>query len=205
MSRDDLLIGEVAKRLHVKAEQLGKDYDLAKQVFDIFVPSTPAPNGKYGVMVKGRLIPEVVKHRKLEIGRFEVTRAQYFFWDNGYPIAKGTDNFPANGITPPQAMGYCDWLSSLTGESWRLPKESEAADLYKDSRGENVLGSGRARTSDSCTRLKPSMAEPSKVMPSSRAFSSSAGVMLKTLGMPRTSVNQSSMTLTRRSSTVRST
>ena len=45
-----------------------------------------------------------------------------------------------------------------------------------------VLGSGRARTSDSWTRLKPSMAEPSKVMPSSRAFSSSAGVMREGLG-----------------------
>jgi hypothetical protein len=49
--------------------------------------------------------------------------------------------------------------SSCQGSSWK------------------VFGSGRARTSDSWTRLKPSMAEPSKVMPSSRAFSSSAGVM----------------------------
>ena len=38
-----------------------------------------------------------------------------------------------------------------------------------------LLGSGRASTSLSCTREKPSMDEPSKVMPSSRAFSSSAG------------------------------
>ena len=38
-----------------------------------------------------------------------------------------------------------------------------------------VFGSGRASTSLSWTRLKPSMADPSKVMPSSRAFSSSAG------------------------------
>ena len=41
----------------------------------------------------------------------------------------------------------------------------------------NVLGSGMARTSLSCTRLNPSIAEPSKVMPSARAFSSSAGVI----------------------------
>ena len=51
------------------------------------------------------------------------------------------------------------------------------------------MASGRASTSVSCTRLKPSMAEPSKVMPSSRAFSSSAGVMLNPLGVPSTSVN----------------
>ncbi len=68
-----------------------------------------------------------------------------------------------------------------------------------------VFGSGRARTSLSWTRLKPSMAEPSKVMPSSRAFSSSAGVMLKVLAVPRTSVNHSWTKRTARSSTVLST
>ena len=61
----------------------------------------------------------------------------------------------------------------------------------------NVFGSGWASTSLSCTRLKPSMAEPSKVMPSSRAFSSSAGVMVNDLGVPSTSVNQSWMNRTR--------
>jgi hypothetical protein len=38
-----------------------------------------------------------------------------------------------------------------------------------------VFGSGMASTSLSCTRLKPSIDEPSNVMPSSSAFSSSAG------------------------------
>ena len=69
----------------------------------------------------------------------------------------------------------------------------------------NVLASGRASTSLSWTREKPSMAEPSKVMPSSRAFSSSAGVMAKVLAVPRTSVNHSWTKRTARSSTVLST
>ena len=47
-----------------------------------------------------------------------------------------------------------------------------------------MLASGRARTSLSWTRLNPSMADPSKVMPSSSAFSSSAGVMLNVFGVP---------------------
>ena len=68
-----------------------------------------------------------------------------------------------------------------------------------------VLGSGRARTSLSCTRLKPSIAEPSKCMPSSKAFSSSAGVIANDLSWPSTSVNQSRTRRTPRSSTVRST
>ena len=80
-----------------------------------------------------------------------------------------------------------DESSSCQGSSWK------------------VLRSGRASTSASCTRLKPSMAEPSKVMPSSRAFSSSAGVMFRPLGVPSTSVNHSWMKRTPRSSTVLST
>ena len=68
-----------------------------------------------------------------------------------------------------------------------------------------VLASGRASTSLSWTRLKPSMADPSKVIPSSRAFSSSAGVMVKVLGVPSTSVNHSWTNRMPRSSTVRRT
>ena len=67
------------------------------------------------------------------------------------------------------------------------------------------MGSGRARTSASWTRLNPSMAEPSKVIPSSSAFSSSAEVMLNPLGVPSTSVNHSWTKRMPRSSTVRST
>ena len=68
-----------------------------------------------------------------------------------------------------------------------------------------VLASGRARTSLSWTRLKPSMADPSNVIPSPRAFSSSAGVMLNVFGVPSTSVNHSWTNLMPRSSTVRRT
>ena len=68
-----------------------------------------------------------------------------------------------------------------------------------------VFGSGLASTSLSCTRLKPSIAEPSKCMPSSKAFSSSAGEMANDFSWPRTSVNQSRTRRTPRSSTVRST
>jgi hypothetical protein len=68
-----------------------------------------------------------------------------------------------------------------------------------------LLGSGRARTSASCTREKPSIDDPSKVIPSSRAFSNSAGLMAKLFRLPRTSVNQSRIRRTPRSSTERNT
>ena len=53
-----------------------------------------------------------------------------------------------------------------------------------------VSASGSASTSLSCTRLKPSIDEPSNVMPSWSAFSISAGLIAKLLRFPSTSVNQ---------------
>ena len=76
---------------------------------------------------------------RIEIGRFEVTRAQYAAFDKDYKFAAGTENYPANGIAREQAQSYCKWLSELTGETYRLLKESEAADLYKPHSGENTL------------------------------------------------------------------
>ena len=68
-----------------------------------------------------------------------------------------------------------------------------------------LLASGRASTSLSCTREKPSIDEPSNVIPSSRAFSSSAGLMAKLFSWPSTSVNHSRTRRTPRSSTERRT
>ena len=102
---------------------------------------------------------------------------------------------PSNGVPSRLEMSQ----NARAGDGVTLPARCETAGSGRSS------GPGCASTSLSCTRLKPSIAEPSKVMPSSRAFSSSAGVMLKVFGMPSTSVNQSWMNRTPRSSTVRST
>ena len=93
----------------------------------------------YGTMDNGALAPEIVKHGDLEVGRFEVTRAQYATFDKGYAIDPGTNNYPANGITFDQAKAYCEWLSKKTGRTYRLPNESEAGSLYKPRTGENTL------------------------------------------------------------------
>ena len=68
-----------------------------------------------------------------------------------------------------------------------------------------VDGSGRATVSDSDTRAKPSIEEPSKPMPSSKAPSSSAGAIATDLRYPSTSVNHSRTKRMSRSSSVRST
>ena len=69
----------------------------------------------------------------------------------------------------------------------------------------NVVGSGIATMSDSYTRAKPSIAEPSKPMPSSNADSSSAGATETLFSVPSTSVNHSRTKRMSRSSSVRST
>src|SRR3954447_599606 len=69
----------------------------------------------------------------------------------------------------------------------------------------NVAGSGFASMSDSCTRAKPSMADPSKPIPSAKAPSSSAGAIATDFSVPRTSVNHSRTKRMSRSSSVRRT
>ncbi len=68
-----------------------------------------------------------------------------------------------------------------------------------------VVGSGIATMSDSCTRAKPSIADPSNPIPSAKAASSSAGATETLLRVPSTSVNQSRTNRISRSSRVRRT
>src|SRR5258707_13606990 len=85
------------------------------------------------------VIPEVVKRGEVEVGRFEVTRAQFAAFDKNYKVDPSTENYPANGVTFEQAKAYTEWLSKLTGQTWRLPTEKEAAGWYEEEDGENAL------------------------------------------------------------------
>jgi len=84
-------------------------------------------------------VPEVVKRGDLEIGRFEVTRAQYAEFDKRYRVLPSTENYPANGITLEQAKAYAAWLSKTTNQTWRIPNRSEVASFYEKKDGENTL------------------------------------------------------------------
>jgi hypothetical protein len=88
---------------------------------------------------KTTLIPEVVKRGELEIGRFEVTRAQFSEFDKNYKFDAGAENYPANGITLDQAKAYAAWLSKTTNQTWRVPNKSEVASWYESRDGENTL------------------------------------------------------------------
>jgi dipeptidyl aminopeptidase/acylaminoacyl peptidase len=96
--------------------------------------------GRYGRLVKGRLVPEAVVHEGLRVARFEVTRAQYAACDPSHRFPAGTFDWPASGIPFEKAKAYAAWLTALTGEPWRLPTAEEARTLYgKDREGENTL------------------------------------------------------------------
>ena len=93
----------------------------------------------FGSKGKSILIPEVVKRGDVEVGRFEVTRVQFEAFDKKFKFEPGTENYPANALTFEQATAYVEWLSKLTGQTWRLPAEQEAADWYSKKDGENTL------------------------------------------------------------------
>jgi dipeptidyl aminopeptidase/acylaminoacyl peptidase len=118
----------------------------------------PRDGDRYGVRVKDRLVPETVAHAGLEVGRFEVTAAQYAEFDRNYKVEPGRGNHPAHGITFEQAKGYCRWLSELTGKTYRLPSEAEGEELYggADGDGENTLDhwAGYAVNPDDAGRLR---------------------------------------------------
>ena len=70
------------------------------------------------------------------IARTQVTHAQYLSyvsaghrqpvnWENGKPLTEGRDNYPVTYVSWHDAVGYCRWLSEVTGRSYRLPSEAE--------------------------------------------------------------------------------
>jgi len=88
----------------------------------------------------GTVIPEIVRYQGFDLGRFEVTRAQWAAFDSSYRVEPGTENYPANNVTFQSAQAYLQWLSRVTGESYRLGTEQELKPLYEGAAAsENTL------------------------------------------------------------------
>jgi formylglycine-generating enzyme required for sulfatase activity len=83
--------------------------------------------------------PETVVRGEIEIGRFEVTRAQYAAFEPKYRFEAGTADYPATGISFEEAKRYCEWLSKTTGRKYRLGTEQEMTGFLKPAKGENTL------------------------------------------------------------------
>jgi dipeptidyl aminopeptidase/acylaminoacyl peptidase len=133
-------------------------------------------NGRYGVVEKGELIPETVSHAGLQLGRFEVTCAQYAAFDKAYRFEPGRANHPATGRTFAQAKAYCAWLSKHTGRTYRLPTEAEGEELYgAPEAGENTLDAwaGYAPNPEDAARLRAKAKDLEGVAPLLREVGSS--------------------------------
>ncbi len=134
--------------------------------------------GRYGRIVEGALVPEVVEYEGVEIGRFEVTRAQFAAYNGNYDFEAGTENYPANGMTFEQASDYVAWLSDLTGEAFRLGREEELKALYSNAKGdENTLDywAGYEPNPDDVELLVAKIVELSGTAPLLREVGSFAG------------------------------
>jgi dipeptidyl aminopeptidase/acylaminoacyl peptidase len=117
---------------------------------------------RYGALEKGVLVPETVPYEGLEVGRFEVTQAQYAQFDKRYAVEPGRENYPAHGVPFAQAQAYCGWLSKATGRACRLPDEAEAETLYgAPDAADNTLDAwaGYAVNPDDAARLRAKLAE----------------------------------------------
>ena len=90
-------------------------------------------NGQWGVRKGKYLIPQVqpVKADSISIGCYEVTQAQYAAFDRGYSYVLTEANHPVIGISYEQAVAYTQWLSKISGETYRLPNAKEAKALHK--------------------------------------------------------------------------
>lgn len=135
--------------------------------------------GRYGEIEKGVLVPETVAFEGLQLGRFEVTRAQFAAFEPSYKIELGQENYPANDIGFEKAKAYCDWLSKKTGRPYRLPTAEEGQRIYSNSgAAENTLDAwaGYAVNPDDMRRLREIIAKLTGSAPLTKEVGSFSGV-----------------------------
>jgi len=97
----------------------------------------------YGINLSGKLVPEIVEAvvdgKSIGVGRFEVTRAQWAAFDTTYTYPCGTDNYPVSCVSFEDVKRYVEWLSSISGERYRLPTPEELDALAGGAPRGNVL------------------------------------------------------------------
>jgi len=92
--------------------------------------SAAARHGRaFGTEHDGVPVPETVRFEGLEVGRFEITRAQFAAFDPALELLPGEENLPVTGVSFARAAAYVDWLRATTGRAFRLPRVAEAEGL----------------------------------------------------------------------------
>lgn len=130
-------------------------------------------NGIYGDAKNGLLVPETVPWKRRRVGRFEVTLSQYdLFNKTPAKIPVGREDLPAYGVSFERAKAYCEWLSKKTGETYRLPTEEEAKELYK-------MREGRECTLDFWAGYKPNPEDAARLLKETRVLPGAAPLVQK--------------------------
>jgi dipeptidyl aminopeptidase/acylaminoacyl peptidase len=98
----------------------------------IKLESVKTADGIYGEIINNTLIPETVLIKKdsTSIGRFEITNAQFKAYKTDYNYTNGNHNYPVV-VSFEDAKAYVNWLTQLTGKTYRLPSTDETKALQK--------------------------------------------------------------------------
>ena len=164
-------------------EALKKDSPLS-EVLRLHNALKNAPFHSYGIYDGKHIRPETVRRGELQIGRFEVTMTQFAeFLDERRKKGSGkstqpgfypplgelehTVNLPTIRVSLEDAKGYAEWLSSVTGEQWRLPYEDEVKGLYENRENENTLDywAGYAPNPEDTAKLREKAKELKSTVP----------------------------------------
>ncbi len=125
------------------------------------------------------LVPETVAFHGHEVGRFEVTRAQFASFDPTVPVAPGAENLPMTGIPFARAKAYVAWLAKTTGKAYRLPTADEARDWA------DLAGSG-GNTLDRWAGYTPTPHDRKEIEESLRGLSGDSPLLLPVGSLPGT-------------------
>lgn len=121
-----------------------------------------AADGRLGVEANGTLAPETAPFAGLEVGRFEVTRAQWAAFDGSFEVGPGEGELPVTGVSFERAKEYAAWLAERTGRAFRLPTVAEARKLGEAAgEGGNTLDrwAGYAPNPDDAASIRTVLAE----------------------------------------------
>jgi dipeptidyl aminopeptidase/acylaminoacyl peptidase len=119
-----------------KPKESNKAFKKGSPLADIIkLESVKKTNGMYGELINNTLIPETVLIKKdsTSIGRFEVTNAQFKAYKTDYKYDDGKHNYPAL-VSFQDAKSYVNWLTQLTGKTYRIPNKDESKALHKSAR-----------------------------------------------------------------------
>ncbi len=133
--------------------------------------------GSFGRIEKGVLVPETVMFRGLEVGRFEVTRAQFAAFDPNVAVSATTAPMPMTGVSFERAKAYTQWLVARTGREFRLPTEEEARTLAE------AAGNG-GNTLDRWAGYAPNPDDRARLLEAAKALPGEAPLLLPVGSLP---------------------